>query len=137
MQKIKPLTRRRRAALEDFMDRPGHPEGTLSYREMQGFLFTVACAPEMVVPSAWLPRIFGENEPPFNTPKEAEAVMGGLNERRTLLRGSPDEVRAQVREAITQTKGERFLAGPGCAISPLTPPSNLRAAVEAVRAPRP
>lgn len=78
MQKIRPLTRKRRAALEDFMDRPGHPEGTLSYREMQGFLFTVACAPEMVVPSAWLPRIFGENEPPFNTSKEAEAVMGGL-----------------------------------------------------------
>ena len=66
-----------------------------------------------------------------------KAVMGGLNERRTLLSGSPDEVRAQVQEAITQTKGERFLAGPGCAISPLTPPSNLRAAVEAVRAPRP
>ena len=47
MQKIKPLTPRHRMALMEFMDRPGHPEGTLSYREMQGFLFTVACAPEM------------------------------------------------------------------------------------------
>lgn len=67
MQTIKPLTRRRRVALEKFMERPGQPEGTLTYREMQGFLFTVVCAPEMVVPSEWLPRIFGEGEPSFNT----------------------------------------------------------------------
>ncbi|MCH7991229.1 MAG: UPF0149 family protein [Gemmatimonadetes bacterium] len=75
---IKPLTSRRRRALEKFMDRPGHPEGTLTYREMQGFLFAVACAPEMVVPSEWIPRIFGEDGPLFKKPTEAEALMGGL-----------------------------------------------------------
>jgi len=78
MQTVKPLTPGRRLALRKFMDRPGHPEGTLSYREMQGFLFAVACAPEMVMPSDWLPRIFGGGDPPFDTRKEAEAVMGGL-----------------------------------------------------------
>lgn len=62
-----------------------------------------------------------------------KAVMGGINERRTLLSGSPDDVAAQAREAVTQTSGRRLLAAPGCAISPLTPPSNLRSAVEAIR----
>ena len=78
MQTIEPLTPRRRVALKEFMNRPGHPEGTLTYWEMQGFLFAVACVPEIVMPSQWLPRIFGGNDPPFNTPKEATAVTGGL-----------------------------------------------------------
>lgn len=67
-----------RAVLKDFMNRPDPPEGTLSYREMQGFLFAVSCAPEMVMPSEWLPRIFAGEEPPFKSSKEAEAVIGGL-----------------------------------------------------------
>ena len=66
-----------------------------------------------------------------------KAVMGGINERRTLLSGSPDNVRAQAHEALRQTGGTRFLLAPGCAVSPQTPPSNLRAAVEAVRGPAP
>jgi uroporphyrinogen decarboxylase len=65
--------------------------------------------------------------------KSGKAVMGGVDERRTLLHGSPEEVRAQVREALRQTDGRRFLLAPGCSISPQTPPQNLRAAVQAVR----
>jgi uncharacterized protein len=78
MRTIKKLTPKHRAALKKFMERPGHPEGTLSYGEMQGFIFTVAFAPDMVMPSEWLPMIFGDADPPFNSEKEAETVMGGL-----------------------------------------------------------
>lgn len=60
------------------MNRPGHPEGTLSYREAQGFIFTIACAPEMVSPSAWLPEIFGGGEPGFESKKEAGTILGGF-----------------------------------------------------------
>ncbi len=65
--------------------------------------------------------------------KSGKAVMGGVDERHTLLHGSPEEVRAQVREALRQTDGRRFLLAPGCSISPQMPPQNLRAAVQAVR----
>jgi uroporphyrinogen decarboxylase len=65
--------------------------------------------------------------------KSEKAVMGGVDEHSTLLNGSPGEVRAQVREALAQTHGRRFLLAPGCSISPQTPPENVRAAVEAVR----
>ena len=98
MQTIKPLTPKRRVALKEFMGRAGHPEGTLSYREMQGFLFTVACAPEMVVPSEWLPRIFGGGDPPFDTHKEAEAVMGGLLALFNELAPTADEADARLPE---------------------------------------
>jgi uroporphyrinogen decarboxylase len=64
--------------------------------------------------------------------KTSMALIGGVDERHALLRGSPDDVRAQVREALRQTEGRRFLLGPGCSIAPNTPPENLRAAVEAV-----
>jgi uroporphyrinogen decarboxylase len=64
-----------------------------------------------------------------------KAVMGGIDERRTLIEGSPADVRSQAEEALRQTGGNRFLLAPGCSISPLTPPENLRAAFEAVRVP--
>ena len=65
--------------------------------------------------------------------KTEKAVLGGVDERHALLTGSPDKVRQQVREALEQTGGGRFLLGPGCSMSPQTPAENLRAAVEAVR----
>jgi uroporphyrinogen decarboxylase len=65
-------------------------------------------------------------------PKSSKAVMGGVDERTTLLRGSPEDVKRQVRRAIDETGGQRFLLAPGCSIEPATPPENIRAAMEAV-----
>lgn len=45
---------------------------------MQGFLFTVAAAPELVPPSEWLPMIFGGHEPEYESLDEAKAVLGAL-----------------------------------------------------------
>lgn len=76
--RAKRVTRKRRAVLEAFMNRPGHPEGTLSYREVRGFIFTVACTPEMIMPSQWLPEIFGGDEPNFSSSTVAETIIGVL-----------------------------------------------------------
>jgi len=65
--------------------------------------------------------------------KTDKAVMGGLNERTTLLKGSPSEVQGEARAALTETAGRRFLLAPGCSISPQTPEANLRAAVGVAR----
>jgi len=61
--------------------------------------------------------------------KTDKPVMGGVDERHALLQGSPDDVRAQVREALDQTGGRRFLLAPGCSIAPNSPPENIRAAL--------
>jgi uroporphyrinogen decarboxylase len=60
------------------------------------------------------------------------AVLGGLCQWDTMLRGSPEDVRREAHEAIEQTSGRRFILGTGC-VSPITAPwANLRAAREAV-----
>ena len=56
------------------------------------------------------------------------AVLGGLRQWDTMLRGTPDEVRREAEEAIQQTGGRRFILGTGC-VAPVTAPwANLRAA---------
>jgi uroporphyrinogen decarboxylase len=61
-----------------------------------------------------------------------KALMGGVDERRTLLQGTPVDVTNQVQTAVKETGGRRFLLGPGCSIDPATPPENVRAALAAL-----
>jgi uncharacterized protein len=68
----------RTSVLRSFLDHPARPGGTLRYHELQGFLFTVASAPELVRPSEWMPIVFGEHEAGYESLEEAEAVLGEL-----------------------------------------------------------
>lgn len=67
-------------ALRDFLEHPSRPADTLSYHETQGFLFTVAAAPELVQPSEWLPIIFAEHDPGYSSLEEANQILGELME---------------------------------------------------------
>jgi len=64
--------------LEPFLASSDRPEGTLSYHELQGYLFAIACAPEMIMPSEWLPPIFNDSEAGLADLAEAEAVMASI-----------------------------------------------------------
>lgn len=64
--------------LRAFLEHPSRPPDTLTYHELQGFLFTVACAPELVKPSEWMPVVFGEAEPGYASLEEAQAVITEL-----------------------------------------------------------
>lgn len=60
------------------------------------------------------------------------AVLGGLRQWDTMLRGTPQEVAHEAEEALEQTGGRRFILGTGC-VTPITAPwGNLRAARRAV-----
>lgn len=61
-----------------------------------------------------------------------KAVMGGLEQRRVLVAGPPEAVRAQVREAVAATGGRGLLVAPGCSVPPRARDVNLRAVVEAL-----
>lgn len=64
--------------------------------------------------------------------KVSGAVVGGLRQWETMLRGTSDQVRAEAKAAIEQTGGRRFILGTGC-VTPITAPqANLRAVREAV-----
>ncbi|MGE5140259.1 MAG: uroporphyrinogen decarboxylase family protein [Rudaea sp.] len=60
------------------------------------------------------------------------AVAGGIDEWNVLARGTPEQVHAQVRDAIHETDGIGLLVAPGCVIPIDTPRENIRAAREAV-----
>ncbi len=58
------------------------------------------------------------------------AVLGGLRQWETMLRGTPDDVRREAEDAMEQTGERRFILGTGC-VTPITAPwANLRAARE-------
>ena len=62
------------------------------------------------------------------------AVVGGVEQYQTLQFGTPDEVKAQVDDAIKQMNGRRLIVATGCTYPPLVPEGNLIAAVKAVKA---
>ena len=61
--------------LAHFLDDPARPANTLRYHELQGFLFAVVSAPEVISPAEWLPRIFGEAEAGYATRDQAQAIV--------------------------------------------------------------
>lgn len=61
------------------------------------------------------------------------AVMGGVSVS-TVAQGTPDDVAKEVRQALSETAGQRFLLAPSCSIPPETPEANLHAVRSAVDA---
>ncbi|MDR3671571.1 MAG: uroporphyrinogen decarboxylase family protein [Holophaga sp.] len=59
-------------------------------------------------------------------------LAGGLDHEGTLMKGSVEAIKEQVRDAITQTKGRRLMIAPGCVGQVPTPDANYRAVMEAV-----
>ncbi len=62
-------------------------------------------------------------------------LVGGLNEHGTLLSGWPDEIRAEVADAICQSGGRRLMIGPGCVLPVAARERSIEAVVDAVRNP--
>jgi len=62
----------------------------------------------------------------------SQALVGGLDERGSLVVGGPQAVRAQVRDAVSQCRGRRLIVGPGCVVDLRVPEANLAAARQAV-----
>ncbi len=57
------------------------------------------------------------------------AVLGGLDQWRTLRDGSPERAIAEVEDAIVQTGGIGLIVGAGCVLPSNTPDSNVAAIV--------
>jgi uroporphyrinogen decarboxylase len=63
------------------------------------------------------------------------ALVGGVEERTLLVFGPGEAIRAQVRDAIAQTGGRRFIVGPGCVAAIAAAEQNIRAVIEEARRP--
>jgi uncharacterized protein len=64
--------------LTPFLASPQRPDGTMTFHQLQGFLFAIACAPELIKPSEWLPLVFNEQEAGYASEEEARSVLQAL-----------------------------------------------------------
>ncbi len=63
--------------------------------------------------------------------RTGKCLVGGVNER--LIGGyTPEQVRAEAADAVSQVGGRGILVAPGCTVPTETPPANLRAFQEAL-----
>jgi uncharacterized protein len=68
-------------ALEAFLESDRSPPDSMQLSDLDGFLTGIAIGPELIMPSEWLPIVWGGEEPVFEDDREAEAVLGGIMSR--------------------------------------------------------
>ena len=65
-------------ALDDFLMSDRAPEESMGLSDLDGFLTGVAVGPERVLPSEWLPVVWGGGEPAFEGVEEARSILGTM-----------------------------------------------------------
>ena len=66
--------------LRAFLEHPDRPEGTLTFDQLRGFFFAVVNAPELIMPSDWIPAIFGDGKQTFANIEEANVIYQALKD---------------------------------------------------------
>jgi uncharacterized protein len=70
------------------------PDNSKGLSDLDGFLTGIVVGPELIMPSEWLPVIWGGEEPEFADTDEAttvlDAIMGRCNEIIAQIDGDPD-----------------------------------------------
>ena len=61
--------------LDAFLNSDRAPDTSMGLSDLDGFLTAIAVGPERLKPSDWLPVVWGDGEPEFETPEEASAIL--------------------------------------------------------------
>lgn len=69
------------SALEAFLTSDQVADDCMTLSELDGFLAGVIAGPELVMPSEWLPYIWGDDEPAFSDLDQANAILGMIMRR--------------------------------------------------------
>ena len=62
-----------------------------------------------------------------------KSVCGGLGRIETMVMGSESKIQSEIRDAVIQTGGRKFILGTGCVLPLTTPLGNIRSAVKIAR----
>jgi uncharacterized protein len=65
-------------AYEEFILTERAPPECMAISDLDGFLTALAIGPELIMPSEWMPVVWGGCEPQFADAEEAQAVLGGI-----------------------------------------------------------
>jgi uroporphyrinogen decarboxylase len=80
----------------------------------------------------WYDRVDGPALDRVRARAPNSVLAGGVDHERTLMIGTPEEVRVEVLDAVVQTEGRGFIIAPGCTAPVSVPEDNLRAMRAAV-----
>src|SRR5215203_5243734 len=61
------------------------PSECMLLSDLDGFLTGIAIGPELVMPSEWLPHVWGGEEPVFDDPAQASATLGTIMGRYSAI----------------------------------------------------
>lgn len=75
---VTPFDSAQAKSLQAFLDAPLRSPESMGYAEAAGFLFAVACAPELVQPAEWLPMIIDPDNAAETGLEEKKQITGGL-----------------------------------------------------------
>lgn len=82
-------------ALDDYLMSGLAPDESMGLSDLDGFLTGVVVGPELILPSEWLPVIWGGEEPEFQTDAEKRSVLGTImgryNEIAACFASAPDD----------------------------------------------
>jgi uncharacterized protein len=82
--------------LDRFLMSDNAPENGMGLSDLDGFLTGILVGPELIMPSEWLPHVWGGEAPVFETQEQAQLVvstiMGRYNEIARALEGDPSDL---------------------------------------------
>jgi yecA family protein len=83
-------------ALDAFLLSDRAPGESMGLSDLDGFLTGIAIGPELILPSEWLPVVWGGGEPTFESAEEAGSIlgiiMGRYNEIVRTLAAAPEDL---------------------------------------------
>ena len=65
-------------ALDNYLMSDHAPDDSMGLSDLDGFLTGIVVGPELILPSEWLPVIWGGEEPEFETEDEMRTVLGAI-----------------------------------------------------------
>ncbi|CAA6605845.1 YecA family protein [Rhodospirillaceae bacterium LM-1] len=64
--------------LDDYLMSDEAPEASMLISDLDGFLTGIAIGPELIMPSEWLPVVWGGESPEFENEEEAGRILGHI-----------------------------------------------------------
>ncbi len=72
------ITKKQEKQLRKLLSLALMPEITLSYNELQGYLYGIAITPDLIQPREWIPVIFGDDLPEYESEEQAKQLLDTL-----------------------------------------------------------
>jgi uncharacterized protein len=67
--------------LDSFLTSDRAPENSMGLSDLDGFLTAIVIGPELVMPIEWLPVVWGDEEPAFDSHEEAKKILSAIMAR--------------------------------------------------------